>query len=126
MSDDDKVKPIGIRFKAPPGADAPMLKMVDKYSGGACNHRNHFVDGGGAFGRQLVDVQYLIRDGETEVECGGCGAKLDPMWVLQLLAHKETQWERTRQRYHEEMQRLAKRSRTTCEHCGKMTAISRS
>lgn len=117
MSDDDKVKKLPVKFKAPPAPDMPMLKVVQW--DGKCNHSFH-VDGG-----KVRDAHYLIREGETEVECGLCGTRLDPMFVLRRLANEETRWERTRQQYKEEMQRLAERERTKCHHCGKMTRISR-
>ncbi|MFG1302659.1 hypothetical protein V5F34_00770 [Xanthobacter autotrophicus] len=107
---DEKVARLGVKFKAPPAADGQVLRLVDKYDSAACNH--HFV-------------HYLIREGETEVECGNCGTRLDPMFVLKKLAHKESNWNRTREVYQEEMARLKERQRTTCQHCGKMTRISR-
>lgn len=116
----DNVKKLPVRFKAPPGVGAPMLKVVHHGEDGKCNHiwlsRNNRTE----------DVHYLIREGETEVECGNCGTKLDPMFVLRRLANEETQWLRTRSNYVEEMKRLNARTRTTCQHCGKMTRITRS
>lgn len=118
-ADDPIVKRLGVKFKEPPTEQDQMLKLVRKYERGECNHDWFFVAG------QMREVQYLLREGETEVECGHCGTRLDPMWVLKKLAHKETRWDRTRQSYAEEMKRLSERSRTKCEHCGKMTRISR-
>ena len=73
----------------------------------------------------MVNVTYAIRKGETEVECSNCATKLDPMWVLTQIAHKESHWNRSRERYQEEMQRLNERSRTKCQNCGHITKISR-
>ena len=117
---DEKVARLGVKFKAPPAADGPMLRLVDRYDRETCNHQTYFAAGGG-----LRDVHYLIREGETEVECGNCGTRLDPMFVLRNLAKKESDWNRTREVYQEEMARLKDRQRTTCQHCGKMTRISR-
>jgi hypothetical protein len=117
MSDDDKIKPLPVRFKAPPTGET-MLKVVRSRSG-ECDHRWFFAGG------QMKTVTYLIREGETEVECGNCNTKLDPMFVLLRLANEETQWARTREAYIEEMRRLSERQRTKCEHCEKMTRISR-
>lgn len=122
--DDDKVKRLNVRFKKPPAADGPMLRIVDPYDRDECNHRFYFVDNGSR-SRRMRNVQYLIRQGETEVECGHCGTRLDPMFVLKVLATEETQWEQTRAVYQEEMKRLESRQRTKCEHCDKMTRISR-
>lgn len=126
MSDDDKVKPIGVRFKERPTEGDPMLRIVEaRYGSGACDHR-HYFDGNPLLGgARLREAQYLIREGETEVECGQCGTRLDPMFVLKILARQETQYDRSRERYQAEMKRLSERSRTKCQHCGKMTRISR-
>lgn len=116
---DDNVTSLPVKFKKPVDPnDQPMLKVVHSNSN-ECNHDWKFVGG------RTVDVQYLIREGETEIECGGCGAKLDPMFVLRKLAHKETRWHDARKRYADEMKRLSERSRTKCDHCGQMTRISR-
>jgi hypothetical protein len=117
--DEDNVSKLPVRFKEPPGEDGKFLKVVDRYSHDACNH-THFWRGS-----NLVNVTYILRDGETEVECGNCTTKLDPMWVLQKLAHCEVEWERKRHLARDEMARLSERSKTACEHCGKMTRISR-
>lgn len=119
MIDEDNVKPIGVKFKAPPGDDAPMLKVIDTWGRDGCNHRYWWQDG------RMHNVTYYLRDGETEVECSACNARLDPMFVLKILANEETQWSRNRERYIEEMRRLKERSRTKCLHCGNMTEISR-
>lgn len=121
MSDDDKVKRLNVRFKKPPEEDAPQLVVVDKFDG--CNHMFFYKSGDGRPGR-MQDVQYLVREGETEVECGNCGTKLDPMFVLQRLANKETQWRRNAEQYQDEMKRLHERTKTKCQHCGGMTRIS--
>lgn len=119
MADDDKVRPIGIKFKTPPGEDAPMLTLVTQWAKDGCNHRSYYDDG------RMHAMTYYLRDGETEVECSRCNTRLDPMFVLRILATEETQWSRARERYIDEMKRLRERSRTKCWHCGKMTEISR-
>jgi hypothetical protein len=116
---DDNITPIGIKFKTPPDDDPPMLTVVGQWGKDSCNHRTFYQDG------HTYPVTYSLREGETEVECGHCKTRLDPMFVLRLLAHEETQWLRNRQRYIDEMKRLHERSRTKCWHCGQMTEISR-
>lgn len=118
MSDDDNVKKLPIRFKEPPSDSDPMLKIVNSIGQG-CDHRLTWKGG------RMISVAYNIREGETEVECGNCGTRLDPMFVLRRLATEETKFEQNRQRYQDEMRRLSERQRTTCDHCGKMTRISR-
>lgn len=115
MSDDDKVKPLPVRFKR---QDEPRTLQVVSYDG-ACDHKKHWV------GNDLREVTYKIRDGETEVECGVCGTRLNPMFVLMRIASQETGFTHTRKVYQEEMKRLSERSKTQCNHCGKMTRISR-
>lgn len=117
MEDDDKIKRLPVRFKEPPNEAGRTLKVVDnRFSRDDCDHR---------YQRGTHNlVTYLIRTGETEVECGGCGTRLDPMFVLNLMASAETDWLRTRQLYVEEMARLGERERTKCQHCGQMTRIS--
>lgn len=116
--DDDKITKLPVGFKAPPSADGPMLEIV-RYEPGGCNHRWAWN------GHRMVNASYLIRDGETEVECSLCNTKLDPMFVLRILANEENHWQETRKHYQEEMARLNARSRTKCQHCGQMTRIKR-
>lgn len=115
MSDDDNLRELGIKFKAPPADSDLTLKIVV----GECNHTGYWKGG------RHKDAHYLIRDGETELECGICGQRLDPMFVLKQLARKESQWRHAREVYAEEMKRLDERRATKCKECGKMTPISR-
>lgn len=109
MSDDDKVQRLPVRFKKPLGDKAPILKVVH-YKLGECSHR---------------DTTYLICASETEVVCGRCNTRLSPLWVLAQLAHHEHRMNDLNDQYDDQMKRLAERSRTKCEHCGRMTRISR-
>lgn len=118
--EDDKIKKLNVKFKAPPSEDAPTLQVVQHYERDGCNHK--WVIRGG----RTVHASYLIREGETEVECGLCNTRLDPMFVLRHLAFEEANWHRTRQAYQDEMKRLNERRRTKCDNCGHMTRISRS
>lgn len=122
-ADDDKVQRLPVRFKAPPGADEPQLRVVESY-GDDCNHSWYFEKRDGMSGTVRY-VTYMIREGETEVECSRCHLRLDPVWVLKKLAHHESKYRETQKRYVEEVNRLSERSRTKCEHCQKMTRISR-
>ena len=56
--------------------------------------------------------------------CLECQADVSPMFVLEHLMHQESQWMQTRAAYQDEMQRLAARARTKCQHCGQITRIS--
>lgn len=115
----DKITKLPVNFKAPPSDDGPMLTIVDtRFGATGCNHSFTYVGG------KCVSAKYLIREGETEVECSLCETKLDPMFVLRKLAHEETKWERSRKTYREEMARLNERKATKCEHCSRMTRVS--
>lgn len=68
-------------------------------------------------------VTYRIREGETEVECGGCGTRLDPMFVLRQMAIQDSIWRQRQETSAKIAREVEQRRRTTCQHCGKMTKI---
>lgn len=118
MSDNDKrntMQPIGIGnskitplpVKRKATAEDRGLVLVPPYPS-KCHHEGPF----------------LVDERAAEVECGRCGEKLNPMWVLNRLAREETHWHRQREAYHERLKQLEKRTRTKCYHCGQMTPIS--
>jgi hypothetical protein len=122
--DDDNVTRLKTKFKKQDG-DHPFLKVVH-YDGERCNHRYRWDgDAMSSNGSRMVNATYLIREGETEIECGLCNTRLDPMFVLRIMASEENSWSNARARYIDEMKRLRERSRTKCMNCGKMTEISR-
>lgn len=110
---DDKITQLPVRFKAPPSpSDKPTLQIVHRFDlpdRKECGHRN---------------ATYLVAEQEATVECGDCGAKLDPIWVLRHLTHEEHRYNRLREAYQAELVRLRDRQRTKCECCGQMTRIS--
>jgi hypothetical protein len=116
---DDKIRRLPVRFRVRPGAEDVSLKIVAAAET-ACDHVAVLRNG------VLEEVCYLIREGETEVECSHCGTRLEPMWVLNQMSRRESRYRRTVERCHEELSRLAERSKTRCECCGQMTGISRS
>ena len=74
--------------------------------------------------------QHYIGPFEVDPDAGGCrcrqcGEDVSPMFVLERMLRKESQWLRAHDRYNDEMKRLAERSKTKCRHCKKMTPISR-
>jgi hypothetical protein len=115
---DETITRLPVAFKAPPSSERPQLEIAR--CGGECDHKHLWID------NQMTHVTYKIREGETEVECSGCSKRLDPMWVIRQLAHKESRFRESAKRYQEELERLNERERTKCQHCGKMTRISRS
>lgn len=103
---DENVTPFPGR-KRPPLTER-VLQLVQPSLKG-CQHRSFVLD------------ERLAR-----VVCGDCGEHLDPLWCLRELSKTESQFHRMRDRYNQEMTRLAARSRTRCQHCGKQTRISES
>lgn len=102
---DEKVVPIPVRVR--PATGSLMLVPLPAIK---CTHFNASFE---------VDVD------AGECTCRKCGGKVTPIFVLEQLMLKESQWNRTREAYLKEMKRLGERSKTKCEHCGKMTRISR-
>lgn len=122
--DSEVVTRLPVAFRDAPGEDAPCLHVVNSSDSRlGCNHQWAYRNDGS--GNRMVSATYRIRQGETEVECGLCSGKLDPMWVLQQLARNESRWLQNRLRAQEEQKRLSERERTKCEHCKQMTRISR-
>lgn len=110
IGDDDKITKLPVKFKTPQAEDRTLVFPWEVHKGGGCGH--HFV-------------HYIVDQALSEVECGKCGAKLNPMWVLVQLANQDSRYEEGQKRYQEEMERLNERSRTKCFNCGEMTRISR-
>lgn len=105
MNDDpDDVVRLPVQHKTPPGER--MLVEVPPHT---CCHWPASYE---------VDVK------GGKCRCLLCMAEVSPMFVLEMLMREESQWMRTRHAYQDEMQRLGERSRTLCQHCGKLTRIS--
>jgi DNA-directed RNA polymerase subunit RPC12/RpoP len=70
---------------------------------------------------------YIVDRKLATVECGDCGALLNPIFVLEMLACQEAYWnmrQRDLSQYLKEVNKeLEERTRTRCTHCGNMTAI---
>ena len=77
---------------------------------GACRHNSILVD------------EDLWR-----IECAKCGKSLDPIQYLVNLAGRERMAEyrltKLQERYEKVLGILEKKTRTKCEHCGKLTPI---
>lgn len=103
---DGKIVELNVRFKnTDPDRELVLPYEVGKRS---CHHRSFIVD-----------------ESKAEVECADCGEKVNPMWALTRLCTRESRWHQAHDRYQDEMKRINERSRTKCDHCGKMTRISR-
>lgn len=61
------------------------------------------------------------------VECGDCGALLNPIYVLEILACHEAYWNMRQRDLHRYLEQINKeiegRTKTKCTHCGNMTPI---
>ena len=70
---------------------------------------------------------YVVDQALAAVECGECGAYLNPLFVLEKLATQEAYWNKRQEdltTYLAEITAEIKdRTRTKCTHCGNMTAI---
>lgn len=96
----------------PPEVPTPTIQMNRRrYSVDRCKHRG----------------QYIVDSTLATVECGDCGAALNPIFVLEMLAWQEAYWStrmRDLQRYLAAINKeIEGRQRTKCTHCGNMTAI---
>jgi hypothetical protein len=110
VSDDGKVTPLPVRFKGPLPEERSLVREFEVVGPAKCNH---------------LFATYIIDPAAAEPECGRCGEKLNPMWVLGQLATHDRRMAESQARYQDEQKRLAERTRTKCQHCGKMTRISR-
>lgn len=70
---------------------------------------------------------YTVDNKLALVECGDCGAMLNPIYVLEMLAAREAYWnmrQRDLKKYLDEInEEIKDRTRTRCTHCGNMTVI---
>ena len=107
MSDEKwvDIKKLPVAFKRPVDTERSLTPV-------------HFT--GCSHGLYEVDLK------AAEVSCRKCGLKMNPMSVLWDLAVEESHYAQARVAYQQEMARLAERSKTKCQHCGKLTRISRS
>lgn len=106
IDDDDKVTPLPVKFKAPEPAERSLLAPYE------VGKRTCYHD------------QFVVDATLSTVECAACHEKLDPMWVLAHLCHRDHRFVEAHRRYADEMKRLEERSRTKCDRCGHMTRIS--
>lgn len=115
MSDDDKTCDNVISIKDMKPVERTYERTIiangRRYNPGACEHKGPFV----------VDPKL------GTVECGDCGAMLNPIYVLEVLAGHETYWnmrQRDLSKYIADLnEEIKDRTRTKCTHCGNMTAI---
>lgn len=61
----------------------------------------------------------------SEVTCQQCGEKLNPVWILQTMSLEESMRRKRMEALQDACQKAEKKNRCKCEHCGKMTRISK-
>ena len=86
-------------------ADPPELKLVND---GTCQH-SHF----------------LISKDLDRVECGKCGEKLNPMYVLVQLSRVENRYRSKLASLREKISKINKKKKFKCGHCGKFSDLTR-
>ena len=69
-------------------------------------------------------LQLIVDAALNEVECGDCGARLNPVEALIRFAREESRLFQRREEITPLLERLEKKSRTKCQHCGKMTRVN--
>lgn len=110
MNSDSKIVKLPVHTKG--SKREPVLKrktFADKMHKKECDH---------------TDTDYVVDVSDSQVECGTCGNKLNPMWVLEQLARREHRFHEAEKTYREAIARLEKRQKTKCQHCGEITKIS--
>jgi hypothetical protein len=77
------------------------------------------------FGKCIhFNTTFEVDEDSGDCKCLGCGERVTAIFVLVQLMKQESRWNRTREAYQAEMQRLKERERTKCQHCGQITRIS--
>ena|ERR1700723_2475191 len=88
-----------------------MINNSRRYNQSACQHKGPYT-----IDRKLATI-----------ECGDCGALLNPMYVLEKLCLRETYWNQRQKDLSKYLADINKeiedRTRTKCTHCGNMTTI---
>lgn len=69
-------------------------------------------------------LRLMIDPSLTYVECANCGEKLNPVWVLERMIKEASQWKNSLIEYRKIVEKLEKKRRTKCEHCGKFTSVN--
>lgn len=77
------------------------------------------------FNRVCMHNRFILDTSLDAVTCGICGEKLNPMWVLENLAIRESRYEIRIRKLQKTEEKTAAKLRCKCEHCGKMTKIYR-
>lgn len=104
MSDDIPVLHPKPKRRRPKRDESLVLHSVRDYS---CKHP-HFV----------------LDEAKSEVECGVCKEKLNPIWVLKEMASHDSFIASRRDKLREEVKKLQDRTKYKCGSCGKMNDLT--
>jgi len=85
----------------------PTLVFERKRSRDACRH-----------------LKILVDPALTYVECESCGEKLNPVWVLERMITQASHWKYRLEENRKTLEKLEKKKRTKCEHCGRFTTVN--
>lgn len=77
------------------------------------------------FDRKCQHTRFIVDESESMVECGICGEKLNPIWVIAQLAGDEHRAIRRLKEIEEMAERAVRKTKCKCQHCNKMTDIVR-
>ena len=69
-------------------------------------------------------IQLIVDEALNEIECGDCGARLNPVQALIRFAREESRLFRRQAEIRPLLERLEQKIRTKCQHCGKMTRVN--
>ena len=98
----DKVTKLPVRLKD----NSKLVALANPYGG--CQHRRSIVD------RKLA-----------ELTCADCGAKLNPIEYVAMLAGQENAWEWRTESLKQAAAKVEERKRCRCTKCGEITEIRR-
>jgi hypothetical protein len=111
---DDENNVISLRSAKPDEKrtyERTLIANSRRYDSNRCQHKGPYV----------VDRKL------GSVECGDCGALLNPIFVLEMLAAHEAYWNNRQRDLAEYLKQINSeiegRTRTRCTHCGNMTPI---
>ena len=68
---------------------------------------------------------YMVDESLNKVTCGKCNKELNPIWVLNELAHKNSKNRHRLMDLKMELKKTEDKMHCKCDKCGKMTRIAR-
>jgi hypothetical protein len=67
---------------------------------------------------------YYFTEGEDQVECGKCGVRLDPMFVIVQIAQQDSIHVRNTKEHRAWAAAYEQKKKTKCQHCGRITRVN--